>query len=123
MQHYLKYGYGFLSSSIKEFEFDNAQNIVENDRNLQMIDSKVGFVFVSHTEDYPQHDWSTAVLRSLGELPHYGKAVTLSEFSKINAEYGSISANLKSEFLDALRKVGLEHMIDKVELIIYSDNY
>lgn len=122
MQHYLNYGYGFVSSSIEESEFDTALSVVENDRDLHMIDSKAGFVFVSYTEDYPQHGWSTAVLKTLGELPNCGKAVTLSEFNNLISKYGSISASLKAEFLDVLRKVGLEHMIDKVELVIYSDN-
>lgn len=38
MQHYINYGYGFLSSKLKE-------------STLHSVESKPGFVFFSYTED------------------------------------------------------------------------
>lgn len=58
----------------------------------------------------------------IGEMPNDGKAFSLSELNSIIAAHGTISSELRNDFLTILKKVGIEHMIDHVELVFYSNN-
>lgn len=123
MQHYFHYGYGFPTSIMTSSEFNKAEKISYTDPSLDQVDEKIGFSLVNYTEDSAEHGWSTAVLRDLGEIENFGKLLTLTEFKELEKKHGFISSDLKNEFLEVLTKVGVPHLIDKVELIIYSDNY
>ena len=110
MQYYFHYAYGFPTSIMTSTEFNKAEQISYTDSSLERIDDKIGFSLVNYTEDS-------------GEIENFGKLLTLTKFKELEKKHGFISSDLKNEFLEVLTKVGVPHLIDKVELIIYSDNY
>lgn len=117
MQHYMQYGLGFCGSVLTEQEYQTLSS------NLDYSNSEVRLEIVSFTEDNSERGWCTIVLMPLGELPNYGKMVSLSELSKVASKYKEIDKQTKENILKELEKYNLAHLIDKVEFIIYSDNY
>lgn len=115
MQHYFHYGFGFKGEVLTESE----EELI-----LSAKEGKEGTCFVqlqSYTEDYDGRDWAAVVIQDLGEVPNAGKMLLGSEvLTLIN------KANLQKsdkEILNALKELGLEHLEQYVEFILFSSHY
>lgn len=117
MQHYMRYGLGIQSKYLTKKE---VENIYSNGINAY---KKIGLEFISFTEDYEGKDWGTVVVKNLGELPHSGKMATYQEIKQLCEKEEIITKEDKQAILEVLKQYNLEHLIDKVEVVIYSDNY
>ena len=117
MQHYIKYGLGIDSKCFTE---EQVENIYYNG---QKTHKRFGLEFFSFTENYEGKDWGTVVVKNFGEFPNAGKMATYQEIKQLCAKEENITKEDKEAILEVLKKYNLEHLIDKVELIIYSDNY
>jgi hypothetical protein len=118
MQHYLNYGYGFPAKLLTDDEFDRVMQQDYND----VDKGKYSLGCVAFTEGNCERNWSSIVLYNIGEVNQYAKMITLSEFNKTISKHAVISDSRKAKFLELLDTVGLGHYIDKVELIVYSQN-
>jgi len=119
MQHYIKYGYGFDSSLLKKEEFDR----IIGQENLSPLDKDYQVGCVPFTEGDYEHEWSAIVLYQIGEVNSAAKMISISEIDVISQKYGVISDKRRDKFLEVLKDLNLEHYIDHVELIFYSDHY
>lgn len=120
MQTYIHYGLGFSGKLLTDTEY----NLIENNNYSTM--SKIGKVrldFKSFTEDYEGKEWGTVVLLPLGEIPEEGKMIGLEELTKLISKHKIIDVPTKDLILAELEKFNIAHLIDKVEFIIYSNNY
>jgi len=120
MQHYLNFGYGFPANILTAAEFNRVMQQEYNDVGKGVY----SLGCVSFTESYGdcERDWSSIVLYTIGETKHNGKMITFSEMKNAISRNSIISDSRKEKFLNILDAAGLGHYIDKVELIVYSQN-
>lgn len=114
MQHYIKYGLGIDSKYLTEEEIEN---IYHNGVDTYQT---IGLEFISFTEDYEGKDWGTVVVKNFGSLPHSGKMATYQEIKQLCAKEEIITKEDKQAILEVLKQYNIEHLIDKVEVLIYS---
>lgn len=117
MQHYIKYGLGIDSKYLTEEE---VKYIYYNELDTY---KKFGLEFISFTEDYEGKDWGTIVVKNFGELPHAGKMATYNEIKQLCEKEQIITKEDKETILNVLKQYNIEHLIDKVEVVIYSKVY
>lgn len=115
MQHYIYYGYGFNAKLLKN---EDISILLESDPHPSK--QNVLARLISYTEEDPDIDWSSFVILELGQIPNAGKMISKSELDKIFNKNSVISEKLKKEFEIEMERVGLLHLADKIEFIIYS---
>lgn len=118
MQAYIHYGLGFSGALLTKDEFE-ALCDVDNDP----LDGVVGIRFRSFTEDVEGRDWGTVVLQDLGELPSGGKFCALADLEALMSPHRIIDKPTREAISVQLDSVGLSRLSDKVELVIFTDNY
>lgn len=117
MQHYIKYGLGIDSKYLTKEE---VENIYYNGVDTYQT---IGVEFVSFTEEYEGKDWGTVVVKNFGSLPHSGKMATYQEIKQLCEREQHITAEDKEKILQVLKQYNVEHLLDKVEVVIYSKMY
>jgi hypothetical protein len=116
-------GLGFCGSLLTDDEFDR---LCENPVEADYKDEEYGYgvEFVSFTEDVSGKGWGTVVVRNLGEIGKRtgGKFSTLAE---VQARFERVRSDetVRSEIAKALEKAGLSRLADRVDTMLYTDNY
>ena len=118
MQHYLWLGFGFAGSLLTE---DQADYVMENNEEFKSGD--VYLQFVPFTEDYKGPNWGAVILKPIERLGVAGKMATAKELSALFEEYNVITDETRNHIATVLGQANLAHLIDRVELVLYSDNY
>lgn len=117
MQHYIKYGLGIDS---KYFTEEEVRSIYAEGEETY---KRFGLEFFSFTEDYEGKDWGTVVVKNFGEFPNAGKMATYQELKQLCEKEQHITKEDKEKILQVLKQYNVEHLIDKVEVVIYSKLY
>lgn len=114
MQHYIKYGLGIDSQYFTEEEiltiYSDGQETYET----------FGLEFFSFTEDYEGKDWGTVVVKNFGEFANAGKMATYQQIKQVCENEQNITKEDKELILQILKEYNVGHLIDKVEVVIYS---
>jgi hypothetical protein len=118
MQTYIHYGLGFPGDLLTDNEFSTVDGL----RNFPET-GEIKIRFRSFTESYEGKDWGTVVLQDLGELPNAGKLCSLRELKTLTSPHVIVDQPTRTAIAAQLASVGLEHLADKVELVIFTANY
>lgn len=120
MQHYIHYGLGFNAKLLTDAQF---KTIVEK-TNAWYEEGDIHLCFIPFTEtDYDEKSWGTVVIKDCGEIPNAGKMVSMKEMNALCSKEMVMSPETQKKIKEELRKYGLSKLFDKIEVIIFSDNY
>lgn len=114
MQHYMCFGYGFLSIKLTKKEFKNVEEKI-------LADDEIGAALIPYRTENVSHDGSILLLERIKEISNKSKAISLSELNKEIAQYGVIPSQTRKMFSEILNELEIPHLIDSVELILYSE--
>jgi len=118
MQAYIHYGLGFPGDLLTDDEYA----VVDDLCNFPDI-GEIKIRFRSYTEGNEGKNWGTVVLQDLGELPNAGKLCTLRELKTLTSPHVIVDLPTRAAITAELASVGLTHLVDKVELIIFTVTY
>lgn len=131
MQHYLAYGIGFPSSVISPPDWEKFVEAHRDDTvdflHLNPSEEDFSFTIVPATDDSHDIDicqgYSSIVLLTKEECEEGGKVACFDRLQRLHKAYFPLNTNNKEKILTALKKYGLEKYIDKVQPIVYSNEY
>lgn len=118
MQHYIHYGLGFSGSLLTEKEFEYLQDDMTCPNT-----NEIAVSIVSFTEDFYGKDWSTVVIKNCGTINNSGKMANYKDLQKLVSKELIIDLPTKELILKELTKANLQHLMDEVTVIIFSENY
>lgn len=118
MQHYIHYGLGFSGSLLTEQQAEYLQENITWPKT-----NEISVNIVSFTEDFEGHDWATVVVKNCGSIGNSGKMNTYKDLQKLVSKEIIIDLPTKELILKELTKANLQHLIDEVTVIIFSENY
>ncbi len=118
MQHYISIGLGFSGSLLTEEQSDY---VMENNEKFKSGD--VYLQFVPFTEDYKGPNWGAVIVKPMERLAMAGKMATAKELSALFEKHSVITDETRDHIATVLGQANLAHLIDRVELVLYSDNY
>jgi hypothetical protein len=121
VQHYLHVGFGLPGALIPAETADRIWDDYDGVDEGGQQQTRVRFI--SFTEDYEGGDWGTLVLQDFGEVPGHGaKLLSLSQAAALGDKY-QLTPKRREHYKALLTAYGLESLIEKVELVFFSDNY
>ena len=117
MKSYIHYGLGFSASLLTEDEMA----FVRDNESLNP-EKAVMLNVVPFGEDFKGKDYATIVFKDFGQIANGGKITSIPMLKSL-FEKEDVSQQTLEKIKSELAKFKLEHLEEKVDIIVYIDNY
>lgn len=118
MQHYIHLGLGFSAEILTKKQADDIYLNSTHDR----IETDIGLKLVPFTEDYEGNSWATIVVKDFGAISTHGKMDYIDSITN-QANNFKLTPKQLIQVVNMLKEFNIEHLLEKIKPIIYSEHY